>query len=144
MTSQFPQKVSIQITLHQWLQKESKKKQRLILLYKRVSFQDKNTSSFTFFSSPFIFGLESGKIYANFSGEIVTSSSVLGHWDIRNIRPQIIWPPANFRPQIAHLGPRNFRPQIISPTPNKHTSTTVPKVKELPLGFPYNRSTITR
>ena len=82
-----------------------------------------------FFSSPFIFGLESGKIYANFSGEIVTSSSVLDHWDTRNIRHQIVWPTANFRP---HLGPRNFRPQIISPTPHKHISTPVPKVKGVP------------
>ena len=94
----------------------------------------KNTSSFSFFSSPFIFGLESRKIYANFSGEIVTSSSVLDHRDSWNIRSQIIWPTANFRPQTAHLGPRNFRPQTISPTPNKHISIPVPKVKELPPG----------
>ena len=31
---------------------------------------------------------------------------------------------------MAHLGPRILRPQIISPTPNKHISSPVPKVKE--------------
>ena len=61
----------------------------------------------------------------------ICSSSVMDHRDSRNIRPQIIWPTANFRPQIAHLGPRNFRPEIISPTLSKHISTPVPKVKEL-------------
>ena len=58
--------------------RESKRKQRLSLHYKRVSFL-KNTSSFSF--SPFHYSRTSnlGKIYANFSGEVVTSLSVLDH-----------------------------------------------------------------
>ena len=39
----------------------------------------KNTSSFSFFSFSVFRSLECGKIYANFSGEIVTSSSVVDH-----------------------------------------------------------------
>ena len=77
VTSQLPQKVSIQITLHQRSRRESTRKQRLILLFKRVSFL-KNTSTFSFSSSPSFWSLEFGKkIYANFLGEIVTSWSVL-------------------------------------------------------------------
>ena len=37
----------------------------------------------------------------------------LGQWHTRNIRPQIISPTANFRPQITHLGSQNFRPQLM-------------------------------
>ena len=77
-TSQFPQKVSIQIICIRCSRRESKRKQRLILPFKKVSFL-KNTSSFSFFSSPLFCGLDLGKIYANFSGEIVTSSSVVDH-----------------------------------------------------------------
>ena len=50
----FPQKVSNQITPHQ------RQKQRWILLFKRASFL-KNTSSFSFFSSPLLWSLGSGK-----------------------------------------------------------------------------------
>ena len=58
--------------------RESKRKQRLSSPFNRVSFL-KNTSSFSFFSSRLFWSLKSGKIYANFSGEIVTSSSALDH-----------------------------------------------------------------
>ena len=77
VTSQFPQKVSIQITLHQKLQKESKR-EKLILLFKRVSFL-KRQAHFLFSLLPYSRASNLGKIYANFSGEIVTSSSVLDH-----------------------------------------------------------------
>ena len=78
VTSQFPRKVSIQITLHQRLQKKSKRKQWLILLLKRVSFL-KNTTSFSFCPLPYSRASNLSKIFANFSREIVTSSSVLDH-----------------------------------------------------------------
>ena len=48
---------------------------------KGVSFL-KNTSSFSFSPLPYSGASDLGKIYANFSGEIVTSSSVLIHRDI--------------------------------------------------------------
>ena len=51
VTSQSPQKVSIQITLYQRLQKRQKRKQRLSLLFKRVNFL-KIQLYFLFFSSP--------------------------------------------------------------------------------------------
>ena len=60
VTSQFPKKVNIQITRIRGPRKKSKRKHRLILLLKRVSFL-KNTSSFSFFSSPSFRSLESGK-----------------------------------------------------------------------------------
>ena len=55
----------------------------MVLLFKRVSFL-KNTSFFFFIFSPLPYSGASdpGKIIANFSGEIVTSSSGLIHQDI--------------------------------------------------------------
>ena len=47
--------------------------------FKRASFL-KNTSSFSLLPFPMFWNLKSGEIYANFSGEIVMSSSVLDHW----------------------------------------------------------------
>ena len=73
--------ISIQITRYQLLcirgsRKESKRKQRLSLLFKRASFL-KNTSSFS--SLLYSGALDVGDIDANFSGEIVTSSAILDH-----------------------------------------------------------------
>ena len=53
--------------------RESKRRQRLILLFKRVHF--------VFSALPYSGASYLGKIYANFSGETVTSSSVLDHWE---------------------------------------------------------------
>ena len=58
VASQTLQKVSIQIILYQRLQKKSKMKHRLNLLFKRVSFL-KNKSLLSFFSSPLLWSLES-------------------------------------------------------------------------------------
>ena len=47
---------------------------------KRVSFLE-NTSSVSFSHLPYFGALNLGKIYANSSGKILTSSSVLDHWE---------------------------------------------------------------
>ena len=73
-----PRKLASKLLCIRGSRRESKRKQRLSLLFKRVSFL-KNTGSFSLF--PFICSGASnlGKIYANFSREMVTSSSVLDH-----------------------------------------------------------------
>ena len=58
--------------------RESKRKQRLILLFKRVSFP-KNTYSFSFSSFSLFQNLGSGKNLCLLVWEIVTPSSVLDH-----------------------------------------------------------------
>ena len=78
VTSQTPQKVSIQITLYQRLQKKSKRKHRLNLLFKRVS-SLKNKSLLSFSPLPYYGALNLEDIDGNFSGEIVMSSAVLDH-----------------------------------------------------------------
>ena len=56
----FPRNLASKLLCIRGFRRETKRKQRLILLFKRVSFL-KSTSSFAFFSSPLFCILESGK-----------------------------------------------------------------------------------
>ena len=74
----FPRKLASKLLCIRGSRRERKRKQWLIFLLKRVSFL-KNTSSFSFSPLPYSGASNLGKINANFSGEIVTSWSVLDH-----------------------------------------------------------------
>ena len=74
----FPRKLAFKLLCIRGSRRESKRKQRLILLFKRVSFL-KNASSLSFSPLSYSGASNLGKIYANFSMEIVTSSAVLDH-----------------------------------------------------------------
>ena len=76
------------------------------------------------------FSTTSNNQLSNFEKNL-TLKKCLGQWHARNIRPRIISPTPNFRPQITHLGPRNFRLQIISPPQNcrLQISTSAPPLQ---------------
>ena len=94
VTSQPPQKVSIQITLHQRLQKRKKEEITFEFAFKRVSFL-KNTSSF-FSPSSLFWSFESGKNLCQFFS--TTSSSVLDHRVTSTMVPGITRKVAAFLP----------------------------------------------
>ena len=72
------QKISIQITLPQRLQKRKLEKTTIEFAFYEGQLSEKDKFIF-FFSSPLFWSLKSGKTHANFCGEIATSSSVLDH-----------------------------------------------------------------
>ena len=78
VTAQFTQKVSIQITLHQRLQKRKKEETTIDFDCKEGQLSEKHKFIF-FFPLPYSGTSNLGKIYANFSGETMTSLSVLDH-----------------------------------------------------------------
>ena len=78
-----PRKLASKLLCIRGSRRESKRKRRMSLLFKRVNFL-KNRISFSFFSSPLFWTHEFGKVYGNFFQEIVTSSSVLDHQDRGN------------------------------------------------------------
>ena len=73
-----PRKLAFKLLCIRGSRRESKRKQPLILLFKRFSFL-KTQVHFRFSPRPYSGASNLGKIYANFSGEIVTSSSILDH-----------------------------------------------------------------
>ena len=78
VTSQFPQKISIQIILYQGLQKRKKEETTIDLTLYKGQLSEKHQIIF-FSPLPYSGASNMGKTYANLSLEIVTSSSVLDH-----------------------------------------------------------------
>ena len=74
-------KVSFQIVLYQRFQKRNREKQRWSSIFRNVTFFEKHNFIFLF-PFPLFLASNLGKINANFSPEIVTSSAVLGMRDI--------------------------------------------------------------
>ena len=91
-----PRKLASKLLCIRGSRRESKRKQRLILLFKRDSFL-KNTSSFSF--SPLLLSFWSLE-----SEEIVTSSSVLDHReDTQVVQPFLPPPPRSFQKRWRNI-----------------------------------------
>ena len=84
VTSQSPRKAGIQIVLLRGCRRENRGKERWSSVSRNVTFL-KKTTSLSFSPFPLFRTSNLGKIDANFSGEIVTSSAVLNHRGTDNI-----------------------------------------------------------